>query len=197
MLHLSPVPSVDEPIRPAAPEALAKLAGIRHALRLVDPFGGGPASDPSSDADLAATLTGASKSSTRRIDECTLRTAGDLMHGPDELPLVAPHTPMAEALLVMTEKRFGIVGVHDADGRLLGVITDGDLRRHIDGLLTHTAGEVMTPGPRKTAPPAMLASEALALMTDPAPGVTVLFVVEAGRPVGILHVHDLLRAGVM
>jgi arabinose-5-phosphate isomerase len=83
------------------------------------------------------------------------------------------------------------------DGRLLGAITDGDLRRHIDGLLDHTAGEVMTPGPKKTAPPHMLAGEALALMSDPLPAVTVLFVVEDGRPVGILHVHDLLRAGVM
>jgi arabinose-5-phosphate isomerase len=55
----------------------------------------------------------------------------------------------------------------------------------------------MTPGPRKTAPPTMLASEGLALMSDPPPAVTVLFVLEAGKPVGILHVHDLLRAGVM
>jgi arabinose-5-phosphate isomerase len=78
-----------------------------------------------------------------------------------------------------------------------GAVTDGDLRRHIDGLLDHTAGQVMTPGPRKTVPPQMLASEALALMSDPAPAVTVLFVVEDARPVGILHVHDLLRAGVM
>jgi arabinose-5-phosphate isomerase len=89
------------------------------------------------------------------------------------------------------------VGVAEADGRLCGVITDGDLRRHIDGLLDHKAGEVMTPGPRKSARPGMLASEALALMSDPAPAVTVMFVVEDGRPIGVLHVHDLLRAGVM
>lgn len=126
-----------------------------------------------------------------------LRTAADLMHGREELPLVAPETPMQKALLVMTEKRWGIVGVVDPQGRLLGAITDGDLRRHIVGLLDHTAGEVMTPGPRKTAPPGMLAGEALALMSDPAPAVTVLFVVDDGKPVGILHVHDLLRAGVM
>ena len=126
-----------------------------------------------------------------------LRTVSDLMHGAEELPLVAAATPMKEALLVMTEKRWGIVGVTDGAGKLAGAITDGDLRRHIDGLLTHTAGEVMTPGPRKTVPPAMLASEALALMSDPAPAVTVLFVVDGGRPVGILHVHDILRAGVM
>jgi arabinose-5-phosphate isomerase len=126
-----------------------------------------------------------------------LRTVGDLMHGAQELPLVDAATPMKDALLVMTEKRWGIVGVTGADGRLAGAITDGDLRRHIEGLLSHTAGEVMTAGPKKTVPPAMLASEALALMSDPAPAVTVLFVVEAGKPVGILHVHDILRAGVM
>lgn len=126
-----------------------------------------------------------------------LRTTGSLMHGADELPLVDEATPMREALLVMTEKRWGIVGVTDAAGRLTGAITDGDLRRHIEGLMDHTAGAVMTPGPKKTVPPDMLASEALALMSDPAPAVTVLFVVEDGRPVGILHVHDILRAGVM
>jgi arabinose-5-phosphate isomerase len=135
-----------------------------------------------------------------------LRTAGDLMHGGDELPLVTPQTPMKDALLVMTQKRWGIAGVVDDAGRLLGAITDGDLRRHIEGLLERSAGQVMTPGPKKTVPPDMLASEALAIMTEGAaadagetsvPRVTVLFVVDAGRPVGILHVHDLLRAGVM
>lgn len=126
-----------------------------------------------------------------------LRTVGDLMHGADELPLVSAATPMRQALLVMTQKRWGIVGVLDAAGRLAGAITDGDLRRHIDGLMDHTAGEVMTPGPKKVVPPGMLASEALALMSDPAPPVTVLFVVDDGRPVGVLHVHDLLRAGIM
>ena len=126
-----------------------------------------------------------------------LRTVADLMHGADELPLVVAATPMPEALLVMSAKRWGIVGVTDGSGRLTGAITDGDLRRHIESLLTHTAGEVMTPGPKKTVPPTMLASEALALMSDPSPAVTVLFVVEGGKPVGVLHVHDILRAGVM
>jgi arabinose-5-phosphate isomerase len=126
-----------------------------------------------------------------------LRTVGDLMHGAGELPLVGVTLPMKDALLVMTEKRWGIVGVTGPDGALVGAITDGDLRRHIDGLMDHTAGQVMTAGPKKTVPPAMLASEALALMSDPPPAVTVLFVVDGGKPVGILHIHDLLRAGVM
>jgi arabinose-5-phosphate isomerase len=135
-----------------------------------------------------------------------LRTVGDLMHAGEELPLVASTASMRETLLVMTGKRFGIVGVTDEAGRLVGVVSDGDLRRHIEGLMDNTAGGVMTRGPRKTAPPDMLAAEALALMTEGSaadagetaqPRVTVLFVVEDGKPVGILHVHDLLRAGVM
>lgn len=123
-----------------------------------------------------------------------LRTVRDLMHTGGELPLVAAATPMAQALLVMTEKRFGCVGVTDAEGRLDGLITDGDLRRHLDGLFDRTAGEVMTRGP-KTVTPQTLAGEALKLLNDSR--ITVLFVVEAEQPVGILHVHDVLRAGVL
>jgi arabinose-5-phosphate isomerase len=123
-----------------------------------------------------------------------LRTAGDLMHAGKELPLVAPDTTMPDALLVMTEKRFGCVGVADHDGRLEGLITDGDIRRHMEGLMGHTAGEVMTAAP-KTIAPGALAAEALKLMNDNQ--ITVLFVVEDRRPVGILHIHDLLRAGVI
>jgi arabinose-5-phosphate isomerase len=126
----------------------------------------------------------------------TLRTVADLMHGPGELPLVAPDESMSEAIVMMSRKRFGCVGVCDAEGRLVGIITDGDLRRHIDNLLGHTAGEVMTRSPTVVSP-SMLAGEALALMTDPPPPKTVLFVVENRRPVGILHVHDLLRVGVV
>ena len=125
-----------------------------------------------------------------------LRTVGDIMHGQADLPIVGPQTPMREAILELSAKRFGCVGVCGADGRLLGIITDGDLRRKIDGLLDHSAGEVMTHGP-KTVPRGMLAAEALKHMTDTPPPTTVLFVVENEKPVGILHVHDLLRAGVM
>ncbi|WP_454717091.1 KpsF/GutQ family sugar-phosphate isomerase [Caulobacter segnis] len=123
-----------------------------------------------------------------------LRTVGDLMHDDGELPLIGLDAPMPDALLVMSEKRFGAVGVVDGAGALAGMITDGDLRRHMDGLLTHTAGEVMTEAPQTIAPGA-LAAEALKIMNDRR--ITVLFVVEAGQPVGILHVHDLLRAGVI
>ncbi len=125
-----------------------------------------------------------------------LRTVADLMHGPKELPLVRPETSMRDTLLVMTEKRFGAVGVLGPGGELAGIITDGDLRRHIDGLFERSAGEVMTTGP-KTAPPTMLAAEALKKMTETAPSSTVLFVVDDARPVGILHIHDLVRAGVI
>ena len=123
-----------------------------------------------------------------------LQTVGDLMHKGGELPLVPAETPMPQALLVMTEKRFGCVGVQGADGKLAGLITDGDLRRHMDGLMGHTAGEVMTPDPMTVAPDA-LAAEALNLMEDRR--ITVLFVLDQGRPAGILHIHDILRAGVV
>jgi arabinose-5-phosphate isomerase len=121
-----------------------------------------------------------------------LRSVRELMHGAADLPLVRHETPMREALLVMTEKRFGAVGVTDGEGRLVGVVTDGDLRRHIDGLMDHTAGEIMTKAP-KTVTPETLAAEALNLMQG---RITVLFVVEDQRPVGVIHVHDLLRSGV-
>ena len=84
MLHLAPVPHFDGD-RNDSRETMAKLAGIRHALRLVDPFGGGPASDISSDDEIAAAWTGASKASTRRFDECTVRTAGAAAAGIDAL----------------------------------------------------------------------------------------------------------------
>jgi len=123
-----------------------------------------------------------------------LRTVGDLMHGDQELPLVAADAPMPAALLVMSEKRFGAAGVLDASGQLIGLITDGDLRRHMDGLMSHIASEVMTRAPL-TIGPTSLAAEALKIMNERR--ITVLFVVEDNRPVGILHVHDLLRAGII
>jgi arabinose-5-phosphate isomerase len=101
---------------------------------------------------------------------------------------------MTEAIVVMTEKALGCLGVIDGDGMLAGIITDGDLRRHMgNGLLSRRAQEIMTPAP-KTVSPELLASAALELIN--ASKITALFVVENGRPVGIIHIHDLLRAGV-
>jgi arabinose-5-phosphate isomerase len=123
-----------------------------------------------------------------------LKFVGDLMHKGDRLPLAAADVPMADAIVVMTEKALGCLGVVDDNGLLKGIITDGDLRRHMgNGLLEQRAGEIMTPEP-KTVSPDLLASAALELIN--ASKITALFVVEDGRPVGIIHVHDLLRAGV-
>ncbi len=117
---------------------------------------------------------------------------GDLMHRGDSVPLVSPDTPMTDVLVTMTRKGFGTVGVVD-DGEFLGIVTDGDLRRHMEGLLSRTAGAVMTPNPTTITPEA-LAGEALGLMN--ARKITTLFALRDGAPVGILHVHDCLRAGV-
>ena len=121
-------------------------------------------------------------------------TVEDLMHGRAELPLVAPQAPMSDALLVISSRGFGVAGVVDEDGALVGVITDGDLRRNMADLMDRTAGEVMTADP-KTITPDLLAVEALARMNRDK--ITTLFVVAEGEtaPRGILHVHDCLRAG--
>ncbi|MCX7646343.1 MAG: KpsF/GutQ family sugar-phosphate isomerase [Rhodobacteraceae bacterium] len=125
-----------------------------------------------------------------------LQTVADLMHSGDAMPLVPAGTPMSEALLAITRKGFGVVGVTAPDGSLAGIVTDGDLRRHMEGLLGRTVDEVMTPTPR-TIGPGALAEEALAEMN--ARKITCLFVVDpAGsrNAVGILHIHDCLRAGI-
>jgi len=121
----------------------------------------------------------------------------DLMHRGEALPLVAETTPMSKALLEMTAKGFGVVGVTDAEGILTGIVTDGDLRRHMEGLLDHLAGDVMTRHPRTIAPDA-LAEEALAQMSLHNPRVTCLFVVaeDGAAPLGLIHIHDCLRAGI-
>lgn len=115
----------------------------------------------------------------------------DLMH--NDPPLVPETLPMGEALLEITRRGFGVVGVTDAEGRLCGIITDGDLRRHLDCLMSHTAGEVMTRNPRTIGPEA-LAGEAVAVMNSAK--ITCLLVGEGARATGILHIHDCLRAGV-
>lgn len=118
----------------------------------------------------------------------------DVMHGPGEMPLCRPETPMSEAILLMTAKTFGVVGVLDENEKLGGIITDGDLRRHMgDDLLAQAAGDVMTSSPI-TIQPLALGAEALKIMN--AKRVTCLFVEEEGRPVGLVRLHDLLREGV-
>jgi arabinose-5-phosphate isomerase len=119
----------------------------------------------------------------------------DLMHQEAEVPLISPTAYMSEAILVMTAKSFGCVGVCGTDGRLIGVITDGDLRRHMgDALLAQSVQAVMHHNPKSIAA-AALAADALGLMNRFA--ITSLFVVDEGdRPIGFLHMHDCLRAGV-
>jgi len=123
----------------------------------------------------------------------------DIMHGPDSLPLVEPDAIMRDVLITMTSGGFGVAGVVDGAGALSGVITDGDLRRHMEReLIDRPARDVMTAHP-KTVAPGMLAAEALAFMNNATPRVTCLFVVDPEdspcKPLGILHVHDCLRVG--
>ncbi|HEY7608325.1 MAG TPA: KpsF/GutQ family sugar-phosphate isomerase [Alphaproteobacteria bacterium] len=123
-----------------------------------------------------------------------LLRVSDLMDTGDDIPLASPGTIMSEVILIITAKRHGCCGIADADGRLVGIITDGDLRRHMDGhLLARKAAEVMTNNPQTIRPEAF-AAEALGLMN--AKKITTLFAVRDGRPVGFLHMHALLRAGV-
>ncbi len=122
----------------------------------------------------------------------------DIMHTGSSIPLVHPDSAMRDVLITMTAGGFGVAGVADEAGTLAGIITDGDLRRHMNPeLLELKARDIMTVSP-KTVAPAVLAAEALAYMNS-APKVTCLFVVRnddtSRRPIGVLHVHDCLRAG--
>lgn len=120
----------------------------------------------------------------------------DLMHRGDAIPVVTLNTPMSDVLLTISQKGFGVAAVLHADGSLAGIVTDGDLRRHMQGLLDHTAGEVMTRNPT-TISPHVLAEEAVAVMN--ARKITCLFAVDPADPghvAGILHIHDCLRAGI-
>ena len=117
----------------------------------------------------------------------------DIMHRGDAVPLADYNTLMSEALLTMTAKSLGCVGVVGADEILVGIITDGDLRRHMEsGLFEKRAGEIMTESPLTVAPD-MLAAAVLGVMNDQK--ITAVFAVEDKKPVGIVHIHDLVRAG--
>ncbi len=123
-----------------------------------------------------------------------LKFVSDVMHSGDAIPLVALGTRMADAVVEMSTKGFGCVGVAGAQGDLVGIITDGDLRRHMrSDLLDALVDEVMTAAP-KTVRPDQLASEALEIINSSK--ITALIVAAAGKPVGIVNFHDLLRAGV-
>jgi len=127
-----------------------------------------------------------------------LMRVDELMHVGAEMPLVADAAPVAEALREMSAKRLGLTGVLGPDGALVGIVTDGDLRRAMQvhgDLLRFSAGDLMTRSP-KTVPAGALAQAALAMMEKHA--ITALFILEGdGRPAGVLHLHDLLRAGVV
>jgi arabinose-5-phosphate isomerase len=124
-----------------------------------------------------------------------LLTVKDIMHEGGAMPLVPLGTLMADAILTMTTKSFGCVGVTDAPGRLVGIITDGDLRRHMgDALLRSAVDKVMNKRP-KTIRPQALAAEALGRMNQHT--ITSLFAVDDAQcPLGIIHIHDCLRAGI-
>lgn len=126
-----------------------------------------------------------------------LSRVGDLMHTGDAIPLVAQRTPMSDALLTISQKGFGVVGVLDDHGDICGIVTDGDLRRNMVGLLDLTAGEVMTKSPGTIGVNA-LGEEAVNVMQSRK--ITCLFVVDPAdsrNVVGIIHIHDCLRAGIV
>lgn len=124
-----------------------------------------------------------------------LRKARDLMHGGESMPLVRSGVRLSEAIVEMTSKRFGVTGVLDGEGHLIGIVTDGDLRRAFTrGFVDSLVDDIMTRAPR-TIHPDMLASALLAELSNGA--ITSAFVVEDRVPVGIVHIHDLLRAGVV
>ncbi|MBO0346989.1 KpsF/GutQ family sugar-phosphate isomerase [Roseibium limicola] len=123
----------------------------------------------------------------------SLKTARDIMHTGTAIPLIARDGTMSDALLLMTQKGFGTVGVLNEDGALIGVITDGDLRRHISSnLLELMVEDVMTPAP-KTIPQTALTGTIMELLNSK--GITSVFVVDDTKPIGLIHLHDLLRIG--
>lgn len=124
-----------------------------------------------------------------------LRHVSDVMHVGNEMPLISDKAIMQEALLTMSEKMLGCVGIQNSEGDLVGIITDGDLRRWMSpSLIEENVAMVMTKNPRTITPDALIA-EAVNVMNNTGRGITNLFVVEGKKPVGIIHIHDCLRVG--
>lgn len=125
-----------------------------------------------------------------------LRCVSDIMHTGDEMPIISEDAIMQEALLKMSEKMLGCVGIVNKEGEIIGMITDGDLRRWMSpDLITEKVSKVMTKNP-KTIGRDMLIAEAVNVMNNTGRGITNLFVVDGKKPIGIIHIHDCLRAGV-
>jgi arabinose-5-phosphate isomerase len=120
----------------------------------------------------------------------------DIMHKGDEIPLIDENATMQKALLTMTEKMLGCVGIINGTGNLIGIITDGDLRRCMSpNLLTEKVSDVMTKNPKVINPDALIV-DAVNLMNNTGRGITNLFVIENDKPIGVIHIHDCLKAGV-
>lgn len=125
-----------------------------------------------------------------------LRHVSDVMHVGDEMPLIKDNAIMQDALIVMSEKMLGCVGITNDKGDLIGMITDGDLRRWMSpDLISEKVSKVMTKNPKTISPDALIA-EAVNVMNNTGRGITNLFVVKGTKPIGLIHIHDCLRAGV-
>lgn len=124
-----------------------------------------------------------------------LQKVSDLMHTGDDMPLVKEDATMQNVILTMSTKLLGCVGVISPDGKLIGIITDGDLRRNMSNdIMNKTAADIMTKNPKITDGDTLVA-EALKIMNTTGKGITQLFVTENGFPVGIIHMHDCLKTG--
>lgn len=128
-----------------------------------------------------------------------LQKVSDLMHRGDEMPILDEHAGLRQVIVTMSSKMLGCVGIVDENGNLSGMITDGDLRRAMtnsadNDLFSKTAEEIMTKNP-KTVSPDMLVAEAVNIMNNTGKGITQLFALENKKPVGVIHMHDCLRAG--
>jgi arabinose-5-phosphate isomerase len=191
LIDLSDIPLLLPSVREACPVNVAPTTSTTMQLALGDAL-----------AMAVMDMRGVSKNHLQALHPAgsiglALAPVSEIMHGAERLPLVSKNAGMPEAISVMTSGCFGLAGVIDADGTLVGIITDGDLRRRFGVLTTAFAHEVMTPAP-KVIPVEMPASEALVFLNDNR--ISAAFVVEdpaaeSQVPLGIIHIHDLLRHG--